>query len=313
MLTRRHIRIKVMQSAYSFYHKQNFVLEEEIKFFEASLSKTYDLYISILGLIKSLMDFSIQQLKTHEEIGVHEVNYQNIKKFSQNKVLLMIQQHPVLKKKLKSKKSINWELEFVFLKELLRKITENSSFNEYQKIFNPTWNEDLQWFINSFKIHIASSDYLYEFLEDQHITWIDDLPLINTFLSKTFKQLIAKKFELLPFPEFIKSNEDVKFGRDLLERIIINDQKLELELEGKTPNWDADRIAILDRVVLKIAIAELLFFPSIPTKVTMNEYLEIAKDYSTPKSNNFVNGVLDKLVREFKEENRLNKSGRGLL
>ena len=313
MLTRRHIRIKVMQSAYSFYHKQNFVLEEEIKFFEASLSKTYDLYISILGLIKSLMDFSIQQLKTHEELGVHEVNYYNIKKFSENKVLLMIQQHPVLKKKLKSKKSINWELEFVFLKELLRKITENSSFNEYQKIFNPTWNEDLEWFIKSFKIHIASSDYLYEFLEDQHITWIDDLPLINTFLSKTFKQLIAKKFELLPFPEFIKSNEDVKFGRDLLERIIINDQKLELELEGKTPNWDADRIAILDRVVLKIAIAELLFFPSIPTKVTMNEYLEIAKDYSTPKSNNFVNGVLDKLVREFKEENRLNKSGRGLL
>ncbi len=313
MLTRRHIRIKVMQSAYSFYHKQNFVLEEEIKFFEASLSKTYDLYISILGLIKSLMDFSIQQLKTHEEIGVHEVNYQNIKKFSQNKVLLMIQQHPVLKKKLKSKKSINWELEFVFLKELLRKITENNSFNEYQKIFNPTWNEDLEWFMKSFKIHIASSDYLYEFLEDQHITWIDDLPLINTFLSKTFKQLIAKKFELLPFPEFIKSNEDVKFGRDLLERIIINDQKLELELEGKTPNWDTDRIAILDRVVLKIAIAELLFFPSIPTKVTMNEYLEIAKDYSTPKSNNFVNGVLDKLVREFKEENRLNKSGRGLL
>tara|TARA_B100001094_G_scaffold206971_1_gene200859 strand:+ start:1348 stop:2256 length:909 start_codon:yes stop_codon:yes gene_type:complete len=302
-----------MQSAYSFYHKQNFVLEEEIKFFEASLSKTYDLYISILGLIKSLMDFSIQQLKTHEEIGVHEVNYQNIKKFSQNKVLLMIQQHPVLKKKLKSKKSINWELEFVFLKELLRKITENNSFNEYQKIFNPTWNEDLEWFMKSFKIHIASSDYLYEFLEDQHITWIDDLPLINTFLSKTFKQLIAKKFELLPFPEFIKSNEDVKFGRDLLERIIINDQKLELELEGKTPNWDTDRIAILDRVVLKIAIAELLFFPSIPTKVTMNEYLEIAKDYSTPKSNNFVNGVLDKLVREFKEENRLNKSGRGLL
>ena len=95
------------------------------------------------------------------------------------------------------------------MKELLRKITENSSFNEYQKIFNPSWNEDLQWFINSFKIHIASSDYLYEFLEDQHITWIDDLPLINTFLSKTFKQLIAKKFELLPFPEFIKSNEDV--------------------------------------------------------------------------------------------------------
>ena len=302
-----------MQSAYSFYHKQNLILEEEIKFYQASISKTYDLYISLLGLIKSLMDFSVKQLKTHKELGIHEDSYHSLKTFSQNKVLLMIQQHPVLKKKLKSKKSINWELEFVFLKELFCKITENSSFNEYQKILNPTWNDDLEWFKKSFKTNIAASDYLYEFLEDRHITWIDDLPLVNTFLLKIFKQLVAKKIELLPFPEFIKSDEDVQFGRELLEKIIINEQKLELELKGKTPNWDTDRIAILDRIVLKIAIAELLFFPSIPIKVTINEYLEIAKDYSTPNSNNFVNGVLDKLVREFKEENRLNKSGRGLL
>ena len=117
----------------------------------------------------------------------------------------------------------------------------------------------------------------------------------------------------LPFPEYFKSEEDVLFGLELLEKVIANDEKLQFELEGKTPNWDADRIALLDRVILKIAITELLFFPSIPSKVTLNEYLEIAKDYSTPNSNNFVNGVLDKLVKEFEEENRLNKSGRGLL
>lgn len=313
MLTRRHIRIKVMQSAYSFSHKENSKLEDELKFYEASVAQTYDLYISILGLIKSLMDFTLDQLKTYKELGTEEVKYEHLKAFSENKVLRMIQQHPVLEKKLKSKKTIRWDLEFVFLKELLKKITENTVFNEYQKIANPSWEEDLKWFAKCFKNHIATSDYLYDYLEDQQITWIDDLPLVNTFLSKTLKQLSIEHSEELPFPTFNKGQEDVQFGRELLEKVIVNNDKLESELVGKTPNWDADRIALLDRVVLKIAIAELLFFPTIPSKVTLNEYLEIAKDYSTPNSNNFVNGVLDKLVREFKEENRLNKIGRGLL
>ena len=119
--------------------------------------------------------------------------------------------------------------------------------------------------------------------------------------------------ESLSFPDFEKQHEDIVFGRTLLEKVIVNDEQLQNELEGKTPNWDTDRIAQIDNVILKIAIAELLYFPSIPSKVTLNEYLEIAKDYSTPNSNNFVNGVLDKLVKEFEQENRLNKTGRGLL
>ena len=313
MLTRRHIRIKVMQSTYSFSHKKGSKLEDELKFFEASVARSYDLYASLLGLIKSLMDFTTDQLKTYKELGAEELKYKHLKSFSENKVLLKIQHLPILEKKLKSIKTIKWDLEFVFLKELLKKITSDKAFKEYQKKNNPSWEDDLKWFGKSFKNHIASSDYLYDYIEDQHITWIDDLPLVNTFLSKMFKHLISNQYEQLPFPEFIKSEEDFQFGKELLEKVIVNDDKLELELEGKTPNWDADRIAILDRVVLKIAIAELLFFPSIPAKVTINEYLEISKDYSTPNSNNFVNGVLDKLVREFKEENRMNKSGRGLL
>jgi N utilization substance protein B len=132
-------------------------------------------------------------------------------------------------------------------------------------------------------------------------------------LSKSFKQLKEGIPESLSFPDFEKQPEDIVFGRTLLEKVIVNDEQLQNELEGKTPNWDTDRIAQIDNVILKIAIAELLYFPSIPSKVTLNEYLEIAKDYSTPNSNNFVNGVLDKLVKEFEQENRLNKTGRGLL
>ena len=313
MLTRRHIRIKVMQSAYSFSHRENIKLEDELKFFEASVAQSFDLYFSLLGLIKSLMDFTSEQLKTYEELGSQKIKYQHLKTFSENKVLQLIQHHPILEKKLNSKKEIKWDLEFVFLKELLDKITSEDMFVDYQKKSKHTWDDDLKWFEKCFKNHIATSDYLYDYLEDQNITWIDDLPLVNTFFSKILKQLRSDQAEQLPFPEFIKSGEDFQFGRELLEKTLSNDKKLELELEGKTPNWEADRIAILDRVILKIAITELLYFPNIPAKVTLNEYLEIAKDYSTPNSNTFVNGVLDKLVREFKEENRMNKSGRGLL
>ncbi len=313
MLTRRHIRIKVMQSVYSFSQRENSKLEDELKFFDTSVSQSFDLYISILGLIKALMDFIQDQLKTYEKLGSDELKFKHLKLLSQNKVLLMIQQHPVLEKKIKSKNVLKWDLQFVFLKELLRKITSDNAFSEYQKISEPNWEQDLNWFSKCFKKHIASSDFLYDYLEDQNITWIDDLPLVNTFLSKTFKQLSADQQSGLPFPDFTKNQEDILFGRELLEKVIAKDEDLQKELEGKTPNWDADRIARLDSVVLKIAIAELLFFPQIPTKVTINEYLEITKDYSTPNSNNFVNGVLDKLVKEFSHEKRLNKSGRGLL
>jgi N utilization substance protein B len=313
MLTRRHIRIKVMQSVYSFSQRENGKLEEELKFFDASVSQSFELYTALLGLIKALMDLVQDQLKVHEKIGSVDVKYQHLKLLSNNRVMLMIQQHAVLEKKLQSKNTIKWDLEFVFLKELLQKITSDTAFNDYQKNTDPQWEDDLNWFSRCFKKHIASSDFLYDYLEDQNLTWIDDLPLVNTFLSKMFKQLAPDQHNSLPFPEFVKNQEDIVFGRQLLEKVIVKDEELQKELEGKTPNWDPERIARLDGVVLKIAIAELLYFPNIPTKVTLNEYLEIIKDYSTPNSNNFVNGVLDKLVKEFSLENRLNKIGRGLL
>ena len=313
MLTRRHIRIKVMQSVYSFSQRENGKLEEELKFFDASVSQSFDLYTALLGLIKALIDLVQDQLKVHEKIGSVDVKYQHLKLLSNNRVMLMIQQHAVLEKKLQSKNTIKWDLEFVFLKELLQKITSDTAFNDYQKNTDPQWEDDLNWFSRCFKKHIATSDFLYDYLEDQNLTWIDDLPLVNTFLSKMFKQLAPDQHNSLPFPEFVKNQEDIVFGRQLLEKVIVKDEELQKELEGKTPNWDPERIARLDGVVLKIAIAELLYFPNIPTKVTLNEYLEIIKDYSTPNSNNFVNGVLDKLVKEFSLENRLNKSGRGLL
>ena len=314
MLTRRHIRIKVMQSVYSFSIGKQYKIDDEVKFFKKSIEHTFNLYLFLLSLIKSLHAYAEQQLETIQKHNIQNGNHFIIlQKFAQNKVLIFIKEHESLSKHLNNKKLINWDLEFKFLKELFKIVTSSAVFEAYMTLENITIADDLKLVSKIFKDHIATSNYLYEHIEDQRLTWIDDLPVVNTFILKMLKNIEVDRSQSLTFPKPSENQEDTDFGIQLLEKVIVNDEKLQKELLGKTPNWDKDRIAQLDNVILKIAIAELLYFPLIPSKVTLNEYLEIAKDYSTPNSNNFVNGVLDKLVKEFSQENRLNKTGRGLL
>jgi len=314
MLTRRHIRIKVMQSVYSFAIGKEKKLQEEVLFFKESVAQTFDLYLLILALFKAIKLHVDEQILAYEKNQIKsDSKHQKLRRLSQNKALVFLFNHQGLEKQLKNKKYIRWDLEFVYLKDLVEDILSQTHFETYIEIESPTVPEDLKWLTKCFKNTIATSGYLFDYLEDHQLTWIDDLPVVNTFILKMFKQLNVDQAESLKFPKTIENPEDLEFGVRLLEQAIAQDEKLSKELEGKTPNWEAKRIAQLDQVILKIAIAELLYFPNIPTKVTINEYLEIAKDYSTPNSNNFVNGVLDKLVREFVDEKRMIKTGRGLL
>jgi len=314
MLTRRHIRIKVMQSVYSFSLGKERKLDEELKFFKQSVFQSFDLYLLLLALLKALENYLGEQCQTYDTHKIKkEQKYFALKKLSQNKILAFISSHIELENQLKNKKFIRWDLEFVFLKDLVQEIIESQKFKDYFAIDNPSLKQEQQFLVSCFKEHIAPSVYLFNYLEDHQLTWIDDLPVVNTFLLKILKQLDVDKPKSLLFPKPIENIEDLEFGVELLEKTLGKDEELAAELEGKTPNWEADRIAQLDRVILKIAIIELLYFPSIPERVTINEYLEIAKDYSTPNSNNFINGVLDKLVREYKANKRMIKTGRGLL
>ena len=314
MLTRRHIRIKVMQSVYSFSIGKQYKIDDEVKFFKESVEHTFNLYLLLIGLIKSLHAYAEQQLDTVQKHNIqNQTRFIILQKFAQNKVLIFIKEHESLSKHLNNKKLINWDLEFKYLKELFELVTSSAIFEGYMNIENITIADDVKLVSKIFKDHIATSNYLYDHIEDQRLTWIDDLPMVNTFILKMLKKIEVNKSQSLTFPKPGENQEDTDFGIQLLEKVIVNDEELQKELLGKTPNWDPDRIAQLDNVILKIAIAELLYFPLIPSKVTLNEYLEIAKDYSTPNSNNFVNGVLDNLVKEFSQENRLNKTGRGLL
>ncbi len=314
MLTRRHIRIKVMQSVYSFNLGKGKKLEDEIVFFKKSVDETYDLYLLMLALFKSIKQYVNEQLLAYNKHQIiRDEKHLKLKRLSENRFLNFINEHIVLNKHIENKKFIRWDLEFIFIKDLVEEMISRKEFETYLLNDRPSEKDDLRWLIKSFKNTIAPSSYLYKYIEDHNLTWSDDLPLINTFILKTLKQLSLDNSQSLKFSKSIESVDDLEFGIELLKKAILEEEKLLKELEGKTPNWGAERIAQMDQVILKIAIAELLYFPNIPIKVSLNEYLEISKDYSTPNSNNFINGVLDKLVREFIDEKRMIKQGRGLL
>jgi N utilization substance protein B len=159
---------------------------------------------------------------------------------------------------------------------------------------------------------IAPNVKLYSYLEDYKLTWVDDIPVVNTHIVKQLKKMTAAP-ESLAVPALFKDEEDRDFAVALYRKTVLNDKELTKEFMDKTPNWDIERIAELDVIILKMAICEFLKFPSIPLKVTINEYLELAKEYSTPKSSIFINGILDNLVKEFQDTNRIKKVGRGLM
>jgi N utilization substance protein B len=176
-----------------------------------------------------------------------------------------------------------------------------------------TFEEDKQFVVDLFTDIIVPNEKLYEYLEDDKLTWIDDIPVVNTQIVKQLKGIQSAKDASFKVPKLFKDADDKDFAKDLFIKTVLNEKELAKEFDTKTPNWDMDRIAEIDTIILKMAICELLKFPSIPVKVTLNEYLELAKEYSTPKSSIFINGILDNLVKEFQTNKKMIKAGRGLM
>jgi len=314
MLTRRQIRIKVMQHVYAHYNGNQISLRESVKQYQASCYDMKMLYLTLLGLLKSVWDYAdeqatIQKKKRRSDAPLNP----HFDEIVALEPLRLIAQHPYLKQQLTDLKISIWELEFNFVRQLFEQIIASGSYEAYQKAETKSFKQQQKLLITLFKNVVAPNEQLYLYIEDLSMQWVDDLPVVNTYLLKQLRKLKSENLSSLGFPNNAERIDDIAFGKQLMEKVLTNEEELQKEFEGKTPNWDPERIAQLDSMLIKIAIAELIYFENIPTKVTMNEYLEIAKEYSTPKSNQFINGVLDSLVREYKENNRLHKKGRGLI
>ena len=173
--------------------------------------------------------------------------------------------------------------------------------------------ESLEFFIYFFSEIIWNSEILYEFIQDQNITWTDDIPIINSYIISLIKDIDIKKERFFKVPHIKDFKQEIIFGEKLIQQVFDNKDKLKSFLDGRIPNWDTERIAQIDLAILISAMAELIYFPLIPVKVTINEYIEISKEYSSPKSSIFINGVLDNIIKDLSEDGTISKTGRGLI
>lgn len=314
MLNRRHIRIKVMQTIYAFNGNQNDDLIKNEKFLLNSLDSMYDLYLLILSLLIEVQKKAEDHLdKTQNKfLATYEDKNPN-RKFINNQVLSLIKDNDFLKNELEKRKLNYWYLDFEYVDIIFRAILDSSTYKNYMKTKTSNFIEDKNFMIDIFSEIIAPNDKLYEYFEDKKLTWIDDLPIVNTSILKLLKKLKPNVSASYFTPKLYKDIEDRDFAIDLFKKTLLNSEKFNEEIALKTTNWDTDRIASLDAVLLQMALCEFQRFPSIPVKVTINEYLEIAKEYSTPKSSIFINGILDKIVKEYTEQEKYPKTGRGLL
>jgi len=174
-----------------------------------------------------------------------------------------------------------------------------------------SFNEDKSFIIDIFKNVIAPNEKLADYFEGINITWVDDIPFVNTWVLKELNSL--KESKLYHLGKLYKDDEDKKFVLNLFRKVVLKHQDFTEVINDKTPNWDAERIADIDLILIKMALSEFIHFPSIPTKVSINEYIEISKDYSSQKSSFFINGVLDKILKQYNTEKKINKIGRGLM
>jgi transcription antitermination protein NusB len=313
MLTRRHIRVKVLQSLYAFYQTKEQDLDKQEKFLAYSISQMQDLHALMLHLMVAMRDHAKTYLeKSQKKFLATDSERNPSKNFLENKVIELLANNIDLITYLKNKKLNNWKLDDEYVTLLFNDLRTTDWYQEYLQKNKVSFQDDKEFVVKLYKEIIAPNDKLYDYLEDTRLTWIDDFPLINTSIVKMLNKISEKNTKKVFEMEVYKDEEDREYSVHLLRKVILNDDKISHEIDGKTPNWDKERIAELDMIILKMGIAEFLFFPSIPLRVTINEYLEIAKEYSTPKSSIFINGILDNVVKEFIEEDKLNKIGRGL-
>lgn len=314
MLNRRHIRIKVMQTLYAFDGGESDDFKKDEKFLLQSLDHMYDLHLLLLSLLievqKRAEDY--QDRSQRKILATQEEKNPN-RKFINNQVLQILREDTALQIEIEKRKVDNWYLDFEYVDIIFKSILESAFYKNYMATNVSDFKEDKNFIIDVFSEIIAPNEKLYDYIEDKKLTWLDDLPVVNTGILKLMRKLKTENKPNYFTPKLFKDTEDKEFASALFRKSILNRSKFNQEVAAKTTNWDADRIASLDAVLLQMAICEFQKFPSIPVKVTINEYIDIAKEYSTPKSSFFINGILDKIVKEYEEKGDLNKIGRGLM
>ena len=308
MINRVLIRIKIIQIVYAYYQNGSKNLDAAEKELFFSLSKAYDLYNYLLMLIIAVTNYAqkrIDAAKSKLAPTVEELN-PNMK-FVENKFVAQLEVNRQLTEFSTNQKR-SWANDEDFVKGMYERIIASDIYKKYMESEDDSYEGDRELWRKLYKTFVFNNDDLDALLEDQSLYWNDDKEIVDTFVLKTIKRFDEKNGANQPLlPEF-KDEEDQEFARRLFRRTILNSDYYRHLISENTRNWELDRVAFMDVIVMQCALAEILSFPNIPISVSLNEYVEIAKIYSTPKSGSFVNGTLDGIVNQLKKDGKLTKN-----
>lgn len=312
MLNRRHIRIKVLQAFYAFFQSNNEdVLKGEKELFH-SIEKIYDLYVFILMLFPSLKRQALIQIEEAKRSEYLRQDIHILKTgFIDNQLVDIIEQSKVLQKISKDRK-INWEgdVENDLTRKIFKEVYQTDYYKNLLQSESTSFNDDKDALVQLYKKEICNLEKLHHFFDEKSIYWQDDLDHVSSMILKTLKSITEnQELEILP----LWKEDEYEFTQNLFRKAVLQKEENDAVLQTYSKNWEKERLATMDSLLMNLAMTEALEFSSIPIKVTLNEYIEISKFYSTPKSNSFINGILDRIFEDYKKDGKLVKRGRGLI
>jgi len=313
MISRRIIRTKVLQILYAHVSSPEKTMTQSESELHFSIRKTYDLYHLLFAILGEIRDFANDRIETRKlkNLPTEDDLNPNLR-FINNRLIIRLQEDKSLNTYL-TRNKLNWSNYPDLIRNIYTEMADSELYTNYITSDTDNFQNDRRFCEDFFSSILVNSDIMLNELEEQSIYWNDDLDFTISMVIKTIKKFKSENDQNEYLMSLYKDEEDQEFTTKLFRKAIINNTENRSIIENYTKNWDVDRVAIMDVLIMQLALTELMEFPSIPVKVTLNEYIELAKYYSTNRSSTFINGVLDRITKDFREEGKIVKAGRGLL
>lgn len=313
MLNRRHIRIKILHILYGFYQDEESDSVKAKNSLDHSIKKMHELYLLLLNMVANLQGIAIDKIETarKKHIPSEEDLHPNTK-FVRNALLRVLANSKNLQRD-SEELGVSWSKHQELLRNMFRGLIDNDEYKEYMASEERGFKHDKDSLVRMFRKNLINQESFQYMLEEESIFWLDDLDLASSMVIKTIKSIKEEDEEVDLLTVWREDDDDKDFMEGLFTQTLAQGTINEDLIKKAAQNWELERIALTDRILMKMALAEAKSFPSIPLKVTLNEYIELSKYYSTDKSHGFINGILDQLFLKLVENGDIVKTGRGLV